>query len=160
MTVRPVSPLEECVPKRKPPEDPSRVTVTSLAQAGREAFTDKLQFDVDSTDKQARLPRGWLQNTSSSTMMQLFARASRSALLSHRSPGTRFRGRRDACVTTRHTNICLRHRITCLSRYFAQSVSMGPYGVRYSLIIIYSCYKWVGPAERANPLTMKNYQYS
>ena len=55
MAKRPGSPLKECVPKRIPPDDPSRVTVTSLAQAGRTQFTDKLQFDVVSTDKQARL---------------------------------------------------------------------------------------------------------
>ena len=56
MAKRPASPLEECVPKRMiPPDDPGRVTVTSLAQAGRETFADKLQFDVVSTDKQARL---------------------------------------------------------------------------------------------------------
>ena len=42
---RPGSPLNECLPKRIPPDDLGRVTVTRLAQAGREKFTDKQQFD-------------------------------------------------------------------------------------------------------------------
>ena len=70
---------------RIPPDNPGRVTATSLAQAGRE---NKLQFDVVSTDKQARFlvvgckkfhwnpPAGILSRT-----RQLFAQASRAALL-------------------------------------------------------------------------------
>ena len=53
MPKRPASPLDECLPRRIPPDDPSRVTVTSRAQARSEKFTNKLQFDVVSTGKQA-----------------------------------------------------------------------------------------------------------
>ena len=115
MPKRPASPLDECLPRRIPPDDPSRVTVMSLAQAGWEKFTDKLQFDVVSTGKQASVlvvgcktfhwnpPAGIL-----SRIRQLFDQ-----------------GRHETCVTTRHTKICLLHRITCLSRYFAQCLHGG-----------------------------------
>ena len=46
-------------------------------------------------------------------------------------------------VAVKTCYICLRHRITCLSRYFTQSVSMGLCGVWYSLLIINSCLKAV-----------------
>ena len=98
------------------------------AQAGRETFTDKLQFDVVSTDKQARLiVVGCVLIDHAAVRFERLVQPS----FSHRSD----RGRRDACVTTWQTKICLHHGITCLSRYFAQSVCMGLYGVRYSLYI-------------------------
>ena len=136
MAKRPASLLEECLPKRMiPPDDPGRVTVTSLAcaSAGRETLADKLQFDVVSTDQARLLVVGCVLIDHAAVRFERLVQP----CFSHRSP-IRDRGRRDACVTTWQTKICLRHRITCLSRYFAQSVCMGLYGVRYSLYIIYS----------------------
>ena len=110
-------------PKRIPPDDPG--SLTSLAQG-------KVHSPRQSEClPQTRPHRPWCSYSLERLVQPSF---------SHRSSILHARGRRDACVTTRQTEICLRHRITCLSRYFAQSVCMGAYGVWYSLSIIYSWY--------------------
>ena len=111
------------------------LSLTRLAQAGQRNYDEELQFDVVSTDKPSRLlvvgsktfhwhpPAGFLSRTRVIVHYYSSRLTIVHALL---------------CVTTRRAVVRLRHCRTCVSRYFADSVCMGQYGVRYSLRIMYS----------------------